>query len=70
MAGVAGGLRIGNRRNKCAICNAFVQRVLRQTRTRLAERFSEEAAQIRLQVEVEQYRQMLEDWDALQEGAR
>lgn len=69
--GIVGGCRIGNRRNECDSCNAFAQRVLRKTRTRLAEAFADEAAAIRLQVEIEEYRRMLVDWDVRKaQGAR
>lgn len=61
--GQSGGCRIGNRRNECATCNAFAQRVMRLTRKRLKELHAEEYLQVRLETELELYPQVLSDFE-------
>lgn len=60
--GEGGGARIGNRRSKCTTCNNFVQNVMRLTRKRLKERHEAEYLDIRLQVELDLYPQVMDDW--------
>lgn len=62
MNGIGGGARIGNRRSRCATCNNFNQNVMRYTRTRLKERHTEEYNRIRLEVEIELYKRVLESF--------
>lgn len=62
MRGVPGGARIGNRRNRCTTCNNFAQNVMRMTRKRLKERHEDEYAVIRLQVEMDLYPQVIENF--------
>lgn len=62
MRGVGGGARIGNRRNRCSTCNNFAQNVMRMTRKRLKEQHEDEYARIRMQVELDLYPQVIEDW--------
>lgn len=56
------GLRIGNNRNRCTTCNRFVQNVMRMTRKRLKEKHAVEYEEIRLQVELDLYPQVIEDF--------
>lgn len=62
MRGHRGMSRIGNRRKNCTTCNNFAQNVMRMTRKRLIERYSEEYAEIRVRVELDLYPQVIEDW--------
>jgi hypothetical protein len=54
--------RIGNHRNSCTTCNNFAQNVMRMTRRRLKDNHPEEYEAIRLQVELDLYPQVLDDW--------
>jgi hypothetical protein len=56
--------RIGNRRNACTTCNNFGQNVIRISRQRLKEKHTEEYNEIRLQVELDLYPQVIEEWSA------
>lgn len=69
MSGVGGGARIGNRRSQCTTCNNFAQNVMRHTRKRLMELHTEEYARIRLEVEIELYRPVLEDFKTRYPGS-
>ena len=60
--GIGGGARIGNRRNRCETCNNFAQNVMRMTRKRLKERHEEEYISIRVQVELDLYPQVIENF--------
>ena len=62
MQGVGGGARIGNRRSQCTTCNNFAQNVMRHTRKRLMEEHPEEYRRIRLEVEVELYGGVIEEF--------
>lgn len=68
MRGVGGKARIGNRRSQCATCNNFAQNVMRHTRKRLMELHEDEYQKIRLEVEVELYRDVLADFDRQREA--
>ncbi len=60
---VGGKARIGNRRSLCTTCNNFAQNVMRLTRSRLKALYSEEYEKIRLEVEMELYRRLLDGYD-------
>ena len=60
--GRVGKTRIGNRRSTCRTCNNFAQNVMRLTRKRLVEKYAEEYERLRLQVELDLYPQVIEDW--------
>lgn len=59
---MGGKARIGNHRNKCTTCNNFAQNVMRMTRKRLKERHEEEYISIRVQVELDLYPQVIENF--------
>ena len=61
MRKIPGGCRIGNRRNKCATCNAWAQNVMRLTRKRLMELHRDEYERLRMLVEADLYPQVIED---------
>lgn len=61
--GRGGGARIGNNRSGCGTCNRFNQRVLRVARQRLVDKHSTEYSALRLEVEVELYKELLDEWD-------
>ena len=63
MSGVGGKARIGNRRSQCKTCNNFAQNVMRHTRNRLKEEFAEEYDRIRIRVEMDLYRVLIEGHD-------
>lgn len=69
MHGVGGGARIGNRRSQCATCNNFAQNVMRGTRKRLMETHADEYKRIRLEVEIDLYRQVKADFDVRYPGS-
>lgn len=57
---IGGKARIGNRRSHCSTCNNFAQNVMRLTRKRLKELHEDEYAQIRVEVEIEIYRRLID----------
>lgn len=58
-----GRFRVGNQRRRCRTCNNFAQNVMRLTRKRLLEKYADEYRQLRLQVELDLYPQVVEEWD-------
>lgn len=61
-AGHKGKARIGNRRGRCKTCNSFAQNVMRIAREQLKKNHQEEYSRLKLQVEIDLYPQVIEDW--------
>jgi hypothetical protein len=61
-AGRGGGARIGNKRRHCRTCNTWAANVSRLLAKRLKEKFPDEAAALRLQIEADMYPQVIEDY--------
>ena len=62
MNGRDGKARIGHQRNRCATCNNWAQAVLRQTRKRLKEKYPDLHHAIRMEVELDLYPGVLDDF--------
>jgi len=60
--GHGGNARIGNHRRTCSTCNNFAQNVMRISRQRLRQRYSDEYETIRRAVEADLYPQVIEAW--------
>lgn len=68
MSGIGGKARIGNRRSQCATCNNFAQNVMRHTRRRLMEKYRSDYDRIRMEVEVDLYKDVIERHSAKYAG--
>ena len=63
MAGVGGGARIGNRASVCRTCNRWNSAVRRMTGQRLKAAHEDEYESLRIQVEMDLFGSVIEDWN-------
>lgn len=62
-----GAARIGNKRRNCQTCNRFFQRVTRLASQKLRDRHRDEWDQLRVETEIEVYRDVISRWKAERE---